>query len=727
VKLFHPDQLVGTFRGFSEGGLEFHADLMLGYQSRFQNVPMHGQFLVVQLESEDEAVLGRITNLHAEGRLASASGDDFALRALKERREIPENLRDQYLKYRVGIRVLGVLRETDEGLVFVPSHRRLPHVGSPVAFLSDEVLREVVGHNVAGAELGYFALGEFVFCGDDKRIERLPWMIARNPTVIARFEVKNLVSRRSFVFARAGFGKSNLIKLLFSDLYVQTPTTEKRGARQVPVGTIIFDPDGEYFWPDDKNRPGLCDVPTLQDKVVVFTNRQGPSPFYHSFVAGPIKMDVRRLPASSVVAITISPDRQTQQNVIKLRRLDAGRWQQLVDLIYRERMQARDEDIATILNLRVGNDDAEIGAARSNMMTIVEMLHDPSSQLLDKLMEALKAGKLCVIDISQMRGNRGRVLGGLLLQRIFDHNQNEWTKAQPETIPVIAVIEEAQSVLSDMGRNNEDPYVVWTKEGRKYDLGSVLVTQQPGSIDNELLSQGDNWFIFHLLSAQDLLGLKKANSHFSDDLLSSLLNEPIPGNGVFWSSAGGQSYPIPFRPLAFEKVYQPLDAKYSKGPVDTFAAHLKDAFAQQVADMQAVVPLGEPDLNLRAGAAGEDDDAGEVPVDILESAKAAAIAHTMADTALRRKLESKPGHPWKGVLVALESHLPATMSDREQLAYQLVPRFMNEAFGEGRWETQRRDKRDDPQRKVTWLVIKDIADPPRTGTPGHTDPDDIPF
>jgi hypothetical protein len=25
---------------------------------------------------------------------------------------------------------------------------------------------------------------------------------------------------------------------------------QKRGNRQVPVGTLIFDPDGEYFWPD---------------------------------------------------------------------------------------------------------------------------------------------------------------------------------------------------------------------------------------------------------------------------------------------------------------------------------------------------------------------------------------------------------------------------------------------------------------------------------------------
>jgi len=58
MNLFPDDQIVGTFRGFSEGGLEFHADLVLAYQSIFQKVPMHGQFLVVQLETKNEAVLG---------------------------------------------------------------------------------------------------------------------------------------------------------------------------------------------------------------------------------------------------------------------------------------------------------------------------------------------------------------------------------------------------------------------------------------------------------------------------------------------------------------------------------------------------------------------------------------------------------------------------------------------------------------------------------------------
>jgi len=128
LDLFPRQQVVGIFRGFQEGGLEFHADLVLPYRNDFQSKPMHGQFLLVQLETPDEAVLGRIASFSSEGKLSYGSGEEFNIRAVREERPIPEDLREQYLKYRVNIRVLGVLRRNGKGLTFVPSHRRLPHV-----------------------------------------------------------------------------------------------------------------------------------------------------------------------------------------------------------------------------------------------------------------------------------------------------------------------------------------------------------------------------------------------------------------------------------------------------------------------------------------------------------------------------------------------------------------------------------------------------------------------
>ena len=57
MTLFEKGQVVGTFLGFSAGGLEFHADLILPYRSYFQSSPMHGQFVLVALENDAEAIL----------------------------------------------------------------------------------------------------------------------------------------------------------------------------------------------------------------------------------------------------------------------------------------------------------------------------------------------------------------------------------------------------------------------------------------------------------------------------------------------------------------------------------------------------------------------------------------------------------------------------------------------------------------------------------------------
>lgn len=716
LELFPKDKVVGIFKGFSQGGMEFHADIVLPYRSEFQSVAMHGQFLLVQLSHEDEAVLGRITSLYSDGRLASGAGEDYSLRVVEEDRTVPEDLREQYLKYRVNIRVLGLLRLTENELVFAASHRRLPHVGSKVAFPSPDVLKEIAGHNVKGADLGFLALGEFIYAAGDKRLELKPWMQSVSPVIVAKFPITDLVSRRSFVFARAGFGKSNLNKLLFSNLYRESPMVTKRGGRQVPVGTIIFDPDGEYYWPDDKNRPGLCDVPELEDKIVVFTRKVGPSPFYQSFVAGNIKLDIRRLTPADVISIALSPEKQDQQNVRKLKGLAPDAWESLVNEVDQHGNLADLEKIKSWLHLD-NNSEAEAVAARSNMTTIVRMLHDKSSRMIDMLISALRAGKLCIIDISQLRGGPSLVLTGLILRRIFDINQREFTEKEPKTIPTIAVLEEAQSVLGQGSSSGEGPYVEWVKEGRKYDLGAVMITQQPGSIPVEILSQGDNWFIFHLLSAADLQAVKRANAHFSDDLLSSLLNEPIPGHGVFWSSVSGKPYPIPIRVISFEDSYSVRDLAYNLPPGNTFAARLREDFKKeferaakggtppqtdpQNSPSASSVPKADPSQD-RTGDSHGPTPADE-PVDTLELFRVQAISSLRKDAKFLSDMTSD-GCPWGAIKGMLAIRLPAHLEDRDQIAFNLVRRALNEIFGEEQWQTEKRPSRTG-DKSVTWAVL----------------------
>ncbi len=671
IALFPSDQIVGVFRGFREGGLEFHADLALPYRNDFQSIPMLGQFLLVQLETVEEAVLGRIASLSSEGKLAFGAGEEFNIRAARDRRAIPEDLREQYLKYKINIRVLGVVRQNRQGgLTFMPSHRRLPHVGSPVAFCSDKVLQEIAGHNIQGAEIGHFALGEFIYAQGSSQVDLHEGMQCKGPEVLIKFPIESLVSRRSFIFARAGFGKSNLNKLLFSKLYEHTPTVTKRGGKQVPVGTIIFDPDGEYFWPDDKNRPGLCDVPHLADKLVVFTSRRGPSAYYQSFVAGGIKLDIRRLKPADVIAIALGPERQDQQNVRKLKGMSPEKWTRLVNLIDENGNQTALEEIAGLLDLEANKQEAEALAARANMTAIVRTLHDKSSQLMDMLIHALSQGKLCVVDVSQMRGSQALILSGLILRRIFERNQEEFTEANPKTIPTIAVVEEAQSVLHE-GTTSAEPYIAWVKEGRKYDLGAVMVTQQPGSIPMEILSQGDNWFIFHLLSATDLITVNKANAHFSEDILSALLNEPIPGQGVFWSSAGGKPYPVSIRALSFEKMFHVQDSNYTKAAVDTFASQLRAQF-QNVIKEAVTTKDGTVPLN------GKEVDAE--PIDVLAEIENKLIEQLRRDAVLMGKIKTE-GAAWGAIKAFFVDKLPPTLDDHDNFAYNLVPKALDKIFG----------------------------------------------
>lgn len=709
MELFPTDKVIGIFRGFREGGLEFHADLALPYKSDFQNIPMHGQLVLVQLETPTEAVLGRITRLSSEGRLTGSAGEEFNIRAMRESRSVPEQLREDYLKYRVDIRVLGVLRlNGDDRITFVPSHRRLPHVGSPVAFLDDAVLKELIGHGADGAILGHYAMGEYVYTGGNRQFAPDEWVQHLNPEINVRFAAESLVARRTFVFARAGFGKSNLNKLLFAALYEHDPVVRKRGGRDVPVGTVIFDPDGEYFWPDDKDRPGLADVPHLKERLVVFTSRKPPSAYYGSFAAAGVKLDIRTLSASDVITLALSPEKQDQQNVAKLRAVRGANWSNLVDLAYQDGNSADPAEFKRLLNAH-DMSDVEVFAARANLTRIVGMLHDPASRLMDALLQSLKAGKLCVVDVSQLRGGPSLILSGLILRRIFDRNQEEFTKENPQSIPTIAVVEEAQSVLNERS-SAAQPYIEWVKEGRKYDLGAMLITQQPGSIPVEILSQGDNWFIFHLLSAADLRAVKSANAHYSDDLLSSLLNEPIPGHGVHWSSVSGRPFPVSFRAMLFEGQYSTADPTYSNGPIDTFASRLRQQLSAEVTAVASPQPAqaashGE-DVNSDVYSETEAQTVEGAPVDFRSEAIRTAKERLQSDPEFNDQLNRDIGIPWFVVQKKLEEFLPESMSDRNDLALQLVTEALTEIVGQENvaWKREKRATKKDPTKNLVWIV-----------------------
>ena len=556
VRLFDDDRLIGMFKGFTEEGLEFRAEIVSPYQPSEDLTPRIGQFLLVELGSPDEAALGRITRFFPVGVLAGQDGDEYLAEMHRSQTEIPAQLKERRLRYNVKVRLLGGLRveQDSEGRHprFVPTVRKLPHLGARVALAGEEVLSflcNLGAQTDTAQEIGFFSLGEIIYNGGQPASE--DFLLPQPQAFPVKFDVKSLISRRSFVFARAGYGKSNLLKLLISQLYAGDGPRDRSGR---PVGMLVLDPEGEYFWPDEDGRPGLCNVPHLKDKVAVFTDRFDPSPYYGSWRVGGIKLDVRELSPSDVVSLCIPEDRQNQQNVAKIRGLRGDQWRELIDYVAEHGHNADEQQIQRIARFSGGTEAVEARAMRSNLVTIVNRLHDPEGTVQARVTDLLADGMIVVVDLSLVTGSIGLQISGLLLKSIFDHNQYNFTAAAggQGIIPTIAVLEEAQSVLGRRA-SDESPFVQWAKEGRKYGLGAVMVTQQPGSMAPELLSQGDNFFTFHLLSANDLKTLQQHNAHFSDDILASVLNEPIKGNCFFWS-APDQPFVLPARILNFDEV-----------------------------------------------------------------------------------------------------------------------------------------------------------------------------
>jgi hypothetical protein len=511
---------IGIFKGFTESGREFLADVVTPYYPEF--IPLLGSFILVTV-TDHQALLGRITQFYPMGTMAGTEADEYLSHLQRLNRSVPEDVKELKLRYNVKVRLLGTVELAGAQFRYRPGVRALPHLGARVCRPSDEALQFICNARLEdepdAVPIGHYALGDQEF-----------------PNLEVKFAFSRLISRRTFVFARAGYGKSNLIKLLVSKLYEQNPK----------VGMLIFDPEGEYSFRDALGRPGLADVPGIRERLVVFTDRRPPDQKYQPLIAGHVRVNLEQIPASRIVDICLPETKQEAVFVNRIRGFNLTEWAECVSWIYREGYRTDHKQLGD----RFKVDGA---AVIRNITPVVRRLHDPNSQLPGSVLYHLAQGHIVVVDISLLSSRAGQQVAGLILKTVFDHNVVYFTAGDPDAvIPVVAVIEEAQNVLSAEKMKEDSPFVEWAKEGRKYNLGAILVTQQPGAISDQLLSQGDNFFALHLISSVDLDALKRNNAHFSDDILSYILNEPIEGNVYFWS-APSQPYVISAKVFSFEK------------------------------------------------------------------------------------------------------------------------------------------------------------------------------
>jgi hypothetical protein len=272
---------VGLLKGFSPQPSSLEMDVVVPYSE--QAMPGIGEFLLVEVGPAD-ALVGRVSKFMAAGHLTSLQGDAYLADLARTADTPPEPIMRQMLRYTMKMNLLGHLRKVNESqFKFLVGERAFLKLGCQVRHPSEAALAYLCNIGLEGdpsaAELGHLAYGQ-------KVLEGVP----------VRFSVDRLKGRRSFVFARAGYGKSNLMKYLISQLYSAPPD----------VGLLIFDPEGEYALPDAEGRPGLINVPQLKERISYYTNRNVPSR-YAAIKKGEAYIDFADFPPQDIVAGFIPP------------------------------------------------------------------------------------------------------------------------------------------------------------------------------------------------------------------------------------------------------------------------------------------------------------------------------------------------------------------------------------------------------------------------------------
>ncbi len=103
----------GIFKGFSESGLEFKAEIVTHYHNGY--TPLLGSFILVFVDHE-HAVLGRITKFFPLGVMSSWEGEDYLATLSRMNKEVPEDLKESKLRYNVNVKLLGGIETANNGV-----------------------------------------------------------------------------------------------------------------------------------------------------------------------------------------------------------------------------------------------------------------------------------------------------------------------------------------------------------------------------------------------------------------------------------------------------------------------------------------------------------------------------------------------------------------------------------------------------------------------------------
>jgi DNA helicase HerA-like ATPase len=462
-------------------------------------------------------------------------------------RELSERDKQKMFSYTYNVRILGTFVDNGMSINFTTAVRKLPTVSYHARHLNSREVENILNSkDKKGAEIGHLCIGDTI-------------QVDKGAIL---FDTNKLKDKRTMVFAQSGFGKTNLVKVLIYNII-----SDKT------YGKLIFDLNGEYLLKSPSRKIyGLADIDEqrVRDNLVVYSDKKIPIEYNNRFIyGGNVKINMHKhLTISDIINFSTGFSEVMKAFLLYLEDNEVEDFVKNINNYVSDPKLLHTKYPDFWDNKKEASSRNTIAAIRKRLAYLVEEkggLHSKESKLVEELFAHLKASRTVVVDLSLKDNMEASIISTILIRKLFELNKLNYTSDNTkDIINTVIFVEEAQNVLSEeFVKSNANYFVRTAKEGRKFGIGLVAITQRPSAISEEIRTQAENFFAMHLGNSDDIRALTKSNINYEGVISKFLQNETIPGN--LYMASSDQAFALPVRVIEFEtllkgKVYE--DSKF---------------------------------------------------------------------------------------------------------------------------------------------------------------------
>ncbi len=400
------------------------------------------------------------------------------------------------IEYEIVANTLGYF---DEKLHSLVNPRINPDPNTPIYLAPDELLQPVLfskeRSSIGSAEIGHLLL---------------------RPNIPVIINTNEMVSTHLAILAGTGSGKSYLARVLLEELL--------RPYNRAAI--VVFDPHGEY---ETLSSISQSDKPEFKDanygpqiKTLI------PGIDFQITISELSSADIKFLLPDISEKMSTFLDR-IQQNAYNRGKARKRQWT-YADLIYELDSMAegngdenKKENISSTLDGLKWRLEKRFHPKGSRPRLFIDDGGTPLNELF-------KPGQCTVIRLDGLEEEEQQVLAAIMLRKIYKARERAFKGELEEDpknaleYPVFALFEEAHRFAPIGDRDIVSTRILRTvlAEGRKFGVGVGLITQRPGKLDQNVLSQCMTQFLMRIINPNDQQSIAQGVESAGRELLREL-------------------------------------------------------------------------------------------------------------------------------------------------------------------------------------------------------------